>query len=150
MGGATIPDLIRLCSGWTCDLDIETVSVLVGTNDISTSNGILAICHKYLDLIDELRVRFPRASINCLSVLPRMDRPELAPRIVRFNQMMRGVISDYFGVNYEMGIGWYECLGDFLEHCGCHVDLAMFGRGMLHPSALGKRHLVNIFEYLMS
>ena len=150
MGGATIPDLIRVCGAWTRDLDIETISILVGTNDISTSHGILEICHKYLGLIDVLRYRFPYASIHCVSVLPRFDRPELASRIVRFNQMMRGVICDYFGSNYEMNVGWYECLGDFLEHCGCCVNRSLFGRGMLHPSAHGKRHLVNIFKYLMS
>ena len=150
MGGATIPDLIRVCSSWTRDLDIDSISILVGTNDIASPHGILDICHMYLGLIDLLSYRFPRASITCLSVLPRLDRPELAPRIIRFNQTMRGVIDDYFGSNGEMCVGWLDCFDDFLEHCGCCVNRSLFGRGMLHPSALGKRHLVNIFKYLLS
>lgn len=142
-GGVTIEGMLQKLRDWRVHRGVRSVTVLVGTNNIGRGMPIPMIVHHYYDLIRRVQYLFPGALVNCLNILPRADI-DAAAGIVRANCLLWDMVR-----NDLVGVNWVNCLGEFLDYCGCHVNLRLLGRGRLHPNPQGKQLLTGIINTII-
>lgn len=115
---------------------VQTVSVLVGTNDLARGRSLIDLVVDYTELLLVIQEKFPNARVFCMNILPRADR-RMARRILSANAFLRELVSDF-------GYHFVDCLHDFTLGCRDCVNLALYGRGRLHLSGQGKWVLADI------
>ena len=138
-GGARISRLTAEIRAQQVRDNVNSVTVLVGTNDIDKKVRVRELFSDYSELLSVVGEKFPRARVFCVNILPRGDG-DYARDIMRANRVLRELVFDH-------GYHWVACLEHFLEHCGCCINLNVYGRGRLHLNDNGKKSLRDIILY---
>ena len=107
-GGAKIKDMERFIENELITLkmseddllQVKSVTVSVGTNNLTDRKPLYNICNEYAELIEYLSNKFPRARIGLFNIPPRFyPNIGLLIRIRAFNNFLLDLASFHKNIN---------------------------------------------------
>ena len=150
-GGWKIDGYRRLLADWQVDPHIKSVSLLIGTNNLTDENcSPEEIVYRYTGLVEDVKRKFPRARIFCNSLLPRGEPDHwVARKLMRVNEGIERFIGEGYHGFHQKRVAYSDLLWSFLRPCGSCLYDPFYVHDKLHLSNLGKTHLTSALKFFI-